>query len=326
MKRYNVIAEAALMLLAVGCVIMAVCMPEISDMSELLASPFAAAGEIIRRISLGGNIAGGWCLYIFIGIIPLIFPAVRIIVRKRSYKSAFLWIALSAYTFAMLYLLVNLHILDGQNFTVDVQWYETTRAINGRALCMTWYAFALLCILFGCSALIKSKPHGAYVFAQVIIYIIAAICVFGAFFEPVLLAVQAVDAAQSATLGQVNMPLELFSACFSAITGALPGTAAVILLAFCARLVGDTGRNGLDPVLVKGLNKVILLAKVSVAVGLISAIAGNAVQFALARWVLTTRYSITFPVSSLLVVCLVIIAAGIMKHAVAASEENKLVI
>lgn len=61
-------------------------------------------------------------------------------------------------------------------------------------------------------------------------------------------------------------------------------------------------------------------------VGLGSSIVSNAVQLALSKWLFTVTYTVAFSLITLLVVCLVVIAAEVMKRAIAAHEENQLTV
>ncbi|HIU79381.1 MAG TPA: DUF2975 domain-containing protein [Candidatus Coproplasma excrementipullorum] len=326
MKKFRYCGEAVLALFAVACIIFAVCGPQGQSTFEIMSAPFVSAGDFIRVISLGGNIAGGWCLYIFIGILPLIFPIVKTIIKRKVYFGWLLWAALCAYTFIMLYILINLHLLRNEIFTAQEEYNAVYLQAIVHGACIIWYALALLCVLFECAGLLKAKSGSSYVFAQIILYVIAALYIFLAFYGSVVAAANDIAAVNEATLGNINVPLNIFAAVFSVIMDVLPSVATVILLCICARFIRDLKRDNFSPERVDELNKIIALSKISIIVTLSATIINNIVQLALSKWLLNVGFSLKVSLSSLSVVCLVIIAAGVLKRAIEANEENKLTI
>lgn len=326
MKTFKYYGEVALALLAVVCIIVAVCGPQGQDIFIVISSPFVGAGNCIRSMSLGGNTVGGWFLYIFIGIIPLIFPLIKIILKRKAYVGSLLWIVLSAYTFIMMYLLINPHLLRSEAITGSEEWNAVYLDTVKHGACIIWYTLALLCILFECAGLLKKRRGSSYTFAWIIMYAIAAVYVICAFYGEVAEAVSTISSASGATLGNVNMPLNVFAAVFAAAMGIAPAVVTIILLCVCASFICALKRDNLSPRLVGDIDRVAKLSKISIVVTLVCAIVNNVVQLALSKWLLNVSFSLSIPLSSLLVVCLVLIAAGVLKRAVAANEENKLVI
>ena len=326
MKNFKYYGEVALALLAVVCIIVAVCGPQGQDIFTVISSPFVGAGNSIRSMSSGGNTVGGWILYIFIGIIPLIFPLVKTILRRKVYVGSLLWVVLCAYTFIMMYLLVNPHLLANRVLPASEEWNEVYIETVKHGACIIWYTLALLCILFECAGLLKKRSGSSYAFARVIMYAIAAVYVISALYGEVADAVSTISSASGATLGNVNMPFNVFAAVFAAAMGIAPSVVTIILLCVCASFICALKLDNLSPRLVGDIDRVAKLSKISIVVTLFCAIANNVVQLALSKWLLNVSFSLMIPLSSLLVVCLVLITAGVLKRAIAANEENKLVI
>lgn len=326
MKTFKYYGEVALAILAVVCIIVAVCGHQGQDIFTVISSPFVGAGNFIRSISLDGNTVGGWVLYIFIGIIPLIFPLVKTILRRKVYVGSLLWGLLCAYTFIMMYLLINPHLLANCVLPASEEWNEVYIETVKHGACIIWYTLALLCVLFECAGLLKKRSNSSYIFARIIMYAIAAVYVISAFYGEVSDTVSTISAASEATLGNINMPLNVFAAVFSAAMSIVPAVVTIILLCVCASFVCALKRDNLSPRLVGDIDRVAKLSKISIVLTLVCSIVNNVVQFGLSKWLLNVSFSLTIPLSSLLVVCLVLITAGVLKRAIAANEENKLVI
>ena len=235
MKNFKYYGEVALALLAVVCIIVAVCGPQGQDIFTVISSPFVGAGNSIRSMSSGGNTVGGWILYIFIGIIPLIFPLVKIILKRKAYVGSLLWVVLCAYTFIMMYLLINPHLLANCVLPASEEWNEVYIETVKHGACIIGYTLALLCILFECAGLLKKRSGSSYAFARVIMYAIAAVYVISAFYGEVADAVSTILSASGATL--VNMSINVFAAVLSAAMGIVPAVTTVILLCVCASFV-----------------------------------------------------------------------------------------
>ena len=155
-------------------------------------------------------------------------------------------------------------------------------------------------------------------------YVLAVVYVISAFYGEVADAVSIISSVSGTTL--VNMPINVFAAVLSAAMGIVPAVTTVILLCACASFVCALRRDNLSPRLIGYIDRVAKLSKISIVVTLICAIANNVVQLALSKWLLNVSFLLMIPLSSLLVVCLVLITAGVLKRAIAANEENKLVI
>lgn len=326
MKKFRYCGEAVLALFAVACIIFAICGQQGQSAFEIISAPFVSAGNFIRSISLGGNIAGGWCLYIFIGILPLIFPIVKTIIKRKVYFGWLLWAALCAYTFIMMYLLINPHLLANCVLSVSEEWNEVYIETVKHGACIIWYALVLLNVLFECVGLLKAKSGSSYVFAQIILYVISTLYIFLAFYGSVVAAANDIAAVNEATQGNINVPLNVFAVVFSVVMDVLPSVATVILLCICARFIRDLKCDNFSPERIDELNKIIALSKISIVVTLSATIINNIVQLAFSKWLLNVGFSLSIPLSSLLVVCLVLIAAGVLRRAIEANEENKLVI
>lgn len=323
MKNFKYYGEVALALLAVVCIIVAVCGPQGQDIFTVFSSLFVGAGNCIRGMSLGGNTIGGWILYIFIGIIPLIFPLVKTILRRKVYVGSLLWGILCVYTFIMMYLLVNPHLLISE-VSVSEEWNTVYLDTVKHGACIIWYALALLCVLFECAGLLIKRSNSSYIFALIIMYVLAAVYVISAFYGEVADAVSIISSVSGTTL--VKIPINVFAAVLSAAMGIVPAVTTVILLCVCASFVCALRRDNLSPRLIGYIDRVAKLSKISIVVTLICAIVNNVVQLALSKWLLNVSFSLMIPLSSLLVVCLALITAGVLKRAIAANEENKLVI
>ena len=324
MKNFKYYGEVALALIAVVCIIVALCGPQGQDIFTVISSLFVGAGNCIRGMSSGGNTVGGWILYIFIGIIPLIFPLVKTILRRKVYVGSLLWGILCVYTFIMMYLLVNPHLLRSEAISVSEEWNAVYLDTVKHGACIIWYALALLCVLFECAGLLIKRSNSSYIFALIIMYVLAAVYVISAFYGEVADAVSIISSVSGTTL--VNISINVFAAVLSAAMGIVPTVTTVILLCVCASFVCALRRDNLSPRLIGYIDRVAKLSKISIVVTLICAIANNVVQLALSKWLLNVSFSLMIPLSSLLVVCLVLITAGVLKRAIAANEENKLVI
>lgn len=89
-----------IVMFAVLCVILALCVSwTASDLLVILILPFQRIGTWIRESVLNGNAFGGWCVYLLIGLLPLIVPAVKTARIKRFYPISLLWIVLSGFLF-----------------------------------------------------------------------------------------------------------------------------------------------------------------------------------------------------------------------------------
>ncbi len=108
--------------------------------------------------------------------------------------------------------------------------------------------------------------------------------------------------------------------------GIVPAVTTIMLLCECALFVCTLKRDNFSLRLLGDIDRVAMFSKISIVITLVCTIVNNAVQFGLSKWLLDVSFLLSISLSSLLVVCLVLIAAGILRRAIETNEENKLVI
>ena len=324
MKKVRCWDEIFVCVAAAVCVLVAAFVKfDAASAVEILNLPFGAAGEFIGECLSGGNAAEGWCLYVFIGLLPLVFPIVRIARGRRFYWWSLAWALLSGHTYTMLYLTSHPSVLE----SVYMPGNDTFVLAQQGGLSIIWYALLTLCVLGECGMALKKNPRRSYLFAQVLLYAMAACIIFMAFFWGVV-------EAKNLWSEFGALPEELrehaaanrFAFIFTLLCEISAAVSAVWLILCGLKALRTAGRDLFDPLMIRRLSAAASAAKASVLVSLLSVIACNAMQLALSKWLIHISYSFTVSLLSLLAVCLVVIAIGAMKRAIAAHEENQLTI
>lgn len=293
--------------------------------AQLIRQPFGAIGEWIGKSVRGDNAAGGWALYVFMGLLPLVYPAVRMAVTRRFYKLSPIWLLLSGYTYAMLYLIAYPDILASAVFGEEAEWVYRIATEGGMSV--LWAALLALCVLVECIAAVRQRPQRSYPLTQAVIYLIAAGFIVAVCFGGVYDARVAVDTAKLMDkLGVGRVGLDYFVIVFRLLCNMAATGAVVWMLLESLKTLRTMKADMFGTDVVPRLNRLSRAAKGALYVGLGSSIVSNAVQLALSKWLFTVTYTVAFSLTVLLVVCLVVIAAEVMKRAIAAHEENQLTV
>lgn len=321
-----------IVMFAVLCVILALCVSwTASDLLVILILPFQRIGTWIRESVLNGNAFGGWCVYLLIGLLPLIVPAVKTARIKRFYPISLLWIVLSGFLFVMLYFYINPHLLDTTVFAeISEEGTEYLRQGTMIGMQVTFIVILLICILCEFGSRLGQKPENAYLLAKWILLLYALGVVFTSCFLGVLAAKINWNAlAVSPELSDIvrlNDGLNKFAILLSVIADLIPSVVTVILLMHCAALIDRLKIDAFAPSNIGPLNGVIRLTKLSVLITLGAAAVNNIIQLCLSRYLLHASYAIEIPLVSLFAICLVLIFAQILKRAILINEENRLTI
>lgn len=321
-----------IVIFAVFCLILALCGDwNSADLLTIFIAPCEKIGLWIRESVLNGKTFAGWCLYLFLGLLPIVFPVIRIVKTKKFYFCSLLWFVLSGFVFVMLYFYVNPHLLDTTVFT-EITEEGTVYLRRGTMLGMQAIFFLILtvCVLCEFGSYLEVRPEKAYLLAKLIFYVLALGAVFAACFLNVTAAKinwKALDLSpELSDVVRLNIGLNKFAVIFSAIAGLLPAAVTVILLIGCAGMVERLKVDAFDPSNIKPLNGIIKLCKLSVLVTLGTMAVNNIVQLCLSKWLLNASYTVEIPLVTLLAICLVLIFAQILKRAILINEENRLTI
>lgn len=302
-----------------------------SDLSVLMNTPIEGVCKFIRDIYLEGNIFGAWCVYILLGALPLIYPVAKTIKLRRFYPLCLIWVVLSCYVFVALYFLINPHLLNSTVFTQITEEVEKTmRTVTTLGFQITFCILLIICILCESGLYLKNNPHKAYFLAKLIIYIFAFAITFSAFFLDIIVAKinwnSLVVSPELAEYVKLDMSVNRFSIVISVLSEIVPAVITVILLLKCANILGLLEHDPFKKSNIKPLNTVIKFAEISVLVTLSAMAINNIVQLCLSTKLLKASYCLEIHLGALLVICLVIIFAEILKRAIMINEENELTI
>ncbi|MGN1040988.1 MAG: DUF2975 domain-containing protein [Candidatus Fimimonas sp.] len=310
------------------CVILALCVQgSANNVFDILGAPLQSVGNFIREISLGGKAAGGWCIFFLIGVLPLVFPIIKTVARRKFYPLSLVWVALSAYLLVMLFFLINPHLLNN-NLVGNAQEEAVVllRETTVAGMQVTFWAIAAVCVLCELFSFVNSGNR-AYLCAKLMVYALALCSIFAAFFGATVVAKKGLNAVDSAkTLLNLNVPLNKFATIFSLLCNYVPTVVTVALIVKCGVVIDSLKTDAFSRGNAESLCGVTKLCKLSVFVTLGCLIANNVLQLCLSPQLLNAHYSVTIPLAEVLIVCLLMIFAEILKRAVEIKEENDLTI
>ena len=283
--------------------------------------PLKCIGDYIRSL---GNSAGGWLLYIILGLLPLAFPIYKMITKRKFYWLSIAWFMLCIFDYVMLYFFINPHLLN--NIIVS-----GTEKLNEVALIgfeVTFFILLFICVLLEVGSLLKSKPEKSYFFAKIAIDILILIIIFNVCFTAVLNVKSEIANINAAQLSGVNFNKELneFAVIFSLLIKFVLATVTVILLFKCCTFIDRLKIDAFSPKNINPLQEVIRFAKLTLLITLTATAVDNILNIALSKMLLNANYNFDVPIVILLAVCLVIIFSEILIGAIKISEEQKLVI
>lgn len=308
-------------ILAAACLIAAICTAEDISATEFVVRPFGAICAAIRDIHEGGNVGGAWCLYIFIGILPLVIPAAICAVRRRFCPHSLIWVALSVCTFAAIYMSINRQLFASEYASTE-QYYSTIVA----ALCFIWLGVAMICVFTECSHSLTNKRASAYTLGQIVLYLIAAVYIVNSFYLNISGAAYDISLLKNAALPKDDYCLNIFAIAMHATAKCLSTAATTVFLSMAAQLLGELKRDSLSARAVKFLKTSVIAGCASVTVTVCLALISNIVVLSMVKSLFICRFAVSIPLSELISVCLAMIAIEILKRAIAADEENKLTI
>ncbi len=329
LKRYEIII---FVFAAVLSLILAVCVNfSGSDILAIIRAPFVSVGDFIRRTTLDGHAAAGWALYIFLGLIPLIFPIIKTCVKRALYAWSAVWLILSAYTFAMTFLFVNPHLLDSIVINgISEAAGKVYRQGVQTGMIATFFAILVVCVLAEFGLWLKRDNNKAFPFAKLLLIVLGVAVIFSACFIGTLglkgKFSSLDDWKEFSEYATVNCGVNAFAFLFSYFADILSAAFATVLICKCLELLGCLKACAFAKDNVKPLNGVITFSKISVLVTLCSVAVNNILQLVLSKYLVNTSFSTYIPLFMLLAVCLVIIFATILKRAIIMNEEIELTI
>ena len=323
-KNIRIIIYSALALLFI--IIAALVPLEANSFFSAIYLPLKGIGDGIRNVTLNKSVAAGWILYFILGLIPLVYPIIRMAVKRKFYLCSLLWIILSLFGFITLYFFINPHLLNSElisGVTLD-------NKITLIGFEVTFITILIICVLAELSQLLKSNPEKSYVFVKVIIDIFAVIAIFSVCFinvSSVKAGFKGISAIEAGAFeGRLNKGLNCFSILFSFILNAVPAVFTVILLLKCGSFIDMLKVDAFNLNNEKPLKTIIRLAKVTVLITLASTALCNIALIIMSKWLVNANYQFEIPLVMLCTVCLVIIFSQILVRAIEMNEEQKLVI
>lgn len=322
MKCFRYIPQLLLGMLALTCLIAAICVAENVSAVEFVNRPFEWLCRAIRDTHEGGNAVGAWCLYIFIGILPLIVPVAGCAVRRRFCPHSLIWVVLSVCTFAAIYLGINKEIFAPLYIFATEDYYS----IIIYAICFIWLGVAMLCIVTECGYSLRKTRTSAYMLGQILIYFYAAICIVYTFYICVSDAAYEISLFNETALSAEDYPLNALAIAMPAALKCLSVATTICYLSIVAHLLHELKRDSLSVRAVRLLKTSSIAGKISIISTICLALVSNIVVLSTVRNLISIRFSVTIPLFELLSVCLAMIAIEILKRAITADEENKLTI
>lgn len=322
MKNFRYYPQILLAVVAVICVIAALCAPENTSASALLSRPFELISQAIRGIHEGGNVVGAWCLYIFIGVLPLIIPVVICAIRHKFCPHSLIWIALSVCTFVIVYLCINRQLFASDMISSDSNYY----VLVVDALCFIWLGVAIMCIFAECGYALRGSSAVAYTLGQSLIYFLALVGIINTFYISLSGAVYDISLLKNTGLSEEALRLNGLAVAMPVVAECLSTAAEIVFLSLVAELLNELKRDSLSKRSIKLLKHTALFGKISIITTIVSALISNVIVLALVKQLVSIRFAVVIPLYTLLSVCLTMIAIEILKRSIAVDEENKLTI
>lgn len=324
LKNKRVFIYSALALLFI--IIAALVPLEVNNFFSVIYLPLKGIGNGIRNITLNKSVAAGWILYFILGLIPLVYPIIKIIIKRKFYLFSLLWLGLSLFVFITLYFFINPHLLNSKL----ISGVTSDNKITLIGFEVTFIILLIICVLVELSQLLKSYPEKSYNFVKVIIDLFALIAIFSVCFINVLSVKEGFKSISSieagAFDGRLNKGLNYFSILLTFILNAVPAVFTVILLLKCSSFVDMLKVDAFNPQNEKPLKVIIKLAKITVLITLASTALCNIALIIMSKWLVNANYQFEIPLVMLCTVCLVIIFSQILIRAIELNEEQKLVI
>lgn len=300
---------------------------------EIFYRPFALLGTGIRSMIMDGNggaVFAGYALYILIGVLPLIYPAIATIRKKRFAVRHLIWPASSVFLWVMMYFFINPHLLDSVLFsTLTSEALLEYRRITLIGFTFTLTAIVLLGIFCECSAAQRVNGERTFLYAKALLTIFGIAVSYSIFFDGIVqlrLAVQSVRDAASSQFFDGNAPLNYAVAAIAYLLRYLPAWFGMLLIWRADRFLDCAKEDVFDIRNVDRLDRIIATAKRSVVVTLTTMIVTNLLYLICSRQMLYSGYQLYFPLTLLLGTCLVIIASRLLIRAIRLNDESKLVI
>ncbi len=322
MKRFRYYPQLLLAVVAVICVIAALFTTESISASALLCRHFELISQAIRSIHEGGNEVGAWCLYIFIGVLPLIIPVVICGVRHRFCPHSLIWIALSVSTFTIVYLCINRQIFSSDMIASDGEYY----VLVVDALCFIWLGVAVMCVFAECGYALKANSASYYVLGQILVYFLALVGIINAFYISLSGAVYDTSLLKNTGLPEEALRLNVLSIAMPVVAECLSTVAGVIFLSTVGQLLNQLKRDALSKRSIKLLKYSAIFGKISIITTIVTALISNVIVLATVKQLVSIHFAVIIPLYTLLSVCLTMIAIELLKRSIAVDEENKLTI
>ena len=322
MKRLRYFPYVLFGILACACLIYALCTAKEITVVEFVGRPFAGICAAIRNMYDSGNAVGAWCLYLFISFLPLVIFVVICAVRRKFCLHSLVWMALSACTFAAVYLGINRHLFASVLISSTEEYYSLIVA----AICFVWLGVAMLCIFVECGYSLKKRRTSAYTLGQIIIYFFAVVCIINTFYIHVTNATFDASLIENTTLSEEDKALNVLAVVMSAAAKCLTAVTTVVFLCILAQFLCELKRDSLSVGAVRLLKAASIAGKTSVLTIICLTLVSNIVVLSAVKSLVAINFSVTIPLFELISVCFSIIAVEILKRAIAADEENKLTI
>lgn len=239
----------------------------------------------------------GLAITVLLALSPLVYPIVRMIKNKKFYKVFLLW-------------LFDALVLGAAFFVLFI---SIDYALLIALMC---YWLFILTVLVECNRRLKEDEAKSYSFATVIIYLIVALDVFGTFFGGTFYMVYSFGGAPG-------------DAAFAVYKYLLSLGSTILILVILFRVLNILAmlkQNMYDPEAVGVLNGIVKLSKATILYCVIANIITYPVMLFCAALGGSVSVESSFDLTSLLVVCLVIIFINILKRSIAEHEENELTI
>lgn len=239
----------------------------------------------------------GLAITVLLALSPLVYPIVRMIKNKKFYKVFLLW-------------LLDTLVLGAAFFVLFI---SIDYALLIALMC---YWLFILTVLLECNQQLKAGEDKSYSFATVVIYLIIALDVFNTFFGSTFYMVYVLGGA----LGDVVFAVYRYLL-------VLGSTVLILIILFrVLHVLAMLKQNMYNLEAVDVLNGVVKLSKATIIYCVISNIITYPVMLFCAALGGSVSAESSFDLTSLLVVCLVIIFINILKRSIAEHEENELTI
>lgn len=299
------------------------------DPANFIAEPFIFLGNLIRKADQTSPVLS-YFIYIAIGVLPLIFPAARIIKTKRFFKRDMLWAALSGLLFVTLYFCVNPHAVRSPMLENQFEYLKAvlrTSVLWGfsSAFC----SFLVLCLIAELYSGIKRSDAKITLYAQILFAVLVVIVLFQVFFFTVLearLSIEGLPQEAPSWLPAAGRGLNIFAIAAIAAIKAAPSFFVIALYLKAKAFAGLVQKDMFGPQNLPALRQIEKTSVFAVFSLVVSAVLQNLLCLSLSPQLYKVSYNSSIPLSMILVTCLIMIFSKLMIKAIELSEENKLVI